>query len=169
MLYSTDVTIDDILNFCSLSLKNNTDFNTLVNTITGNSMNYVEDGVLNDIDDLPNLPYVSIHAGNEQQDLRIQEWGHIYEIALVFGVADDTGSVVEDGIKKYQPSKKIRQIVKKAVDVLRGTLSREGINGDFEISLISFEGTTTPTGEADDMNYILTLSFGYIDNITKGC
>ena len=72
-------------------------------------------------------------------------------------------------MRKYTSARNIEKIAKKAILVLKETMQRTGINGDYDIQIISANGTKTATGEADDMNYILSLSFSYLENLQKGC
>ncbi len=176
MLFDNDLDVYVIQDYLATSLKNDTDFITACNTLLGKQLNYVTDAPFNDIDLLPELPYCSLHGGDENQDLRIDAWGHTYEIVLVFGIEDTTSSKNQtppsstvDGIVKYTSSRLIEQLAKEALKSIKGKMSLSGINGDYDIMLISANGVKTPTGEASDMNYILTLTFGYLDDINKGC
>lgn len=175
MLYSTDLKVYEIQDFCVETLKNDATFATLCTTELGAELNYQTDAPMNDVDNLPALPYCSAHGGTEEHDLLREEWNHPYEIALVFGIADGTEaeptppSVIENGIKKYTSSRKIELIAKEALKVIKDKMSASGINGDYDISIVSASGLKTPTGEASDMNYILSLNFNYLESISKEC
>lgn len=176
MLYDSDLTVYDIQDFCADSLKNSAEFSSFCTTTIQATLNFETDAVMNDIDMLPPLPYCTVHGGNENQDLRQPEWGHEYEIVLVFGIADTTSETnpkppfqETNGMRKYTSARNIEKIAKKAILVLKETMQRTGINGDYDIQIISANGTKTATGEADDMNYILSLSFSYLENLQKGC
>jgi hypothetical protein len=176
MLYSTDLNTYDIQDFCAKTLKDSIPFKDFCVSLIGSELNYVTDAIMNDIDKLPDLPYCSVHSGTEDQDLIQQEWGHSYEIVLVFGILDETSSTnknppfaTEDSIKKYTSSRSIEKIAKEALGIIKNKMRSTGISGDHDISIISAQGIKTATGEASDMNYILSLSFNYLNSISKGC
>jgi hypothetical protein len=176
MLYSSDLNVYDIQDFCAETLKNSTTFSTFCNDLIGSELNYETDAVMNNKDELPDLPYCSVHGGTESQDLTQQEWGHSYEVVLVFGILDEISDsnqnppfITENGIKKYTSARNIEKIAKEALKVIKAKMSSSGISGDYDISIISANGIKTATGEASDMNYILSLSFNYLNSISKGC
>lgn len=176
MLYESDLEVFDIQDFCVNTLKNSSEFESFCIAEVGSVLNFETDAVLNDIDMLPSLPYCTVHGGTESHDLRSGEWGHDYEIVLVFGITDTTDEnnpnppfAEENSIKKYTSTRTIEKIAKKAIAVLKQRMLSSGINGDYDMSIVSAIGQKTATGEADDMNYILTLSFNYLQSISKGC
>lgn len=176
MLYESDLTLYDIQDFCAETLKNNADFTTYCVSEIGESLNFETDAVLNDEDMLPALPYCSVHSGEEEHNLLQGEWGHEYKIGLVFGISDTTSatdprppSTIDSDIKKYTSSRKIENIAKKALLTIKSRMRASGINGDYDIQIVSVSGVKTPTGEADDMNYIMSISFNYLETIQKGC
>lgn len=176
MLYSSDLDTYQIQDFCAETLKNSTDFETFCVGIVGSALNYETDAIMNDIDSLPDLPYCSVHSGNEKQDLREEEWGHGYEIALVFGIKDTTSEddkrppfVIENDIKKYSSSRNIEKIAKEAIKTIKAKMNSTGIKSDYDIQLLSASGIKTATGEASDMNYVLSLNFNYLQSISKEC
>jgi hypothetical protein len=176
VLYENDLTVFDIQDFCANTLKNDATFEALCVEKVGSALNFETDAVLNDYDMLPPIPYCSIHAGAESQDLRAGEWNHDYEVAIVLGISDVTSaadkrspSVTENGIVKYTSIRVVEILAKKAIITIKKRMASSGINGDFDIQLISANGTKTATGEADDMNYILSLTFSYLDTTSKGC
>jgi len=176
MLYSKDLTIYDIQDFCINTLAKDTVFETFCIDKIGSTLNYEVDAILNDIDMLPALPYCTAHSGIENQNLLSAEYGHSYDIALIFGILDTTSTqdgsppfVVEDSVKKYTSQRKVEDIARLAIQTIQKKMRATGIKGDFEIVITDAEGKKTETGEAEDMNYILSLRFNYLENISKGC
>ena len=176
MLYNSDLNVYDIQDFCAEALEESATFEAFCISTIGKKLNYQTDAIMNDIDNLPEIPYCSVHGGNENQDLSQQEWGHDYEIALVFGVLDETSDtnmnppyIVENNVKKYTSARNIEKVAKEALKVIKNKMLSNGINGDYDIIIVSAQGIKTATGEASDMNYILSLNFNYLNSISKGC
>jgi hypothetical protein len=176
MLYSSDLNTYDIEDFCANTLKNSATFEAFCITEIGAKLNFETDSPMNSFNDLPALPYCTVHGGVEDQDRLQAEWGHPYEIALVFGILDETSSTnknppftIVNGIKKYTSTRNIEKVAKEALKQIQDKMRATGISGDYDISIISAKGIKTATGEASDMNYILSLSFNYLDDIQKGC
>lgn len=176
MLSASDLESYDIQDFCAEALNNSVEFKDFCTTLVGEPLNIETDAILNDIDKLPMLPYCSIHSGESIDDLTQPEWGSPYEIGLVFGISDTVSDinpnspfVEENGIKKYSSARTVQKISKQAILTIKDEMARTGINGDYNIQIVTASGTTTNTGEAEDMNYILSLTFNYLNSIMKDC
>lgn len=176
MLYSEDLRTYDIQDFCINTLLKDTAFESFCIDTLGSALNYEVDAILNDIDMLPALPYCTAHSGVENQNLLSSEYGHSYDIALIFGISDTTSSedgsppfTVEEGIKKYASQRKVEDIARLAIQTIRNKMRATGVRGDYDIVITDADGKKTATGEAEDMNYILSLRFNYLENISKGC
>lgn len=169
MLYENDLNSYGIQDFCMKTLKQSAEFNNFITSLSLGTMSYETDTTVDSKHDLPDLPFVSAYAGDERQDERNQEWGHTYEIPLVFGIEDVKEATIEDGVKKFLSPRNIEKVAKKALTIIKNKMSASGINGDYEIQIISADGFRTPSGEEDEINYILSLTFSYLEDINKGC
>jgi hypothetical protein len=177
MLYESDLKVYDIQDFCVNALKNSTDFENFCISTIGSVLNMETDSILNDIDSMPSLPCLSVLSGEESQDLTMNEWGHKYEIGMVFSIADVTSITnpnppftIDNTIKKYSSSRLLENLVKKAIITIKNKVLSSGINGDYDIALIAANGYKTQTGEYNgEINYVLSLTFNYLQSISKGC
>jgi len=168
MLLDNDLSVYDIQDFCIETLKNSIVFSDFCVATIGSSLNFETDSRMDSQDALPVHPYCVAYAGEEQQDLRVSEWGHTYEIGFEFSILDDDIEfIVDSDIKKYQATRKLEKVAKKAIEVVKSQMRSSGISGDFELEIVSASGEKSPTGLANDAMYLLALTFAYLDDINK--
>lgn len=167
MLLDNELDTYDIQDFCVETLQSDVDYQVFCTSLVGGVLNYETDTRIDNFDELPDYPFCVSFAGEEQQDLRVREWGHTYEIGLVFAIEDKKTFVPENSIKKYTDTRSIEKLTKEAIKVIKKKMRKYGVNGDYELTIVAADGEKTPTGEADDINYILSLTFGYLDDINK--
>lgn len=167
MLFKNSLKAYEIQQFCAETLNESASFQAFVLSKTNAPFNYEMDSRVDEDAELPSLPYCCFFAGEQNEDMRQPEWGQTYDIGILFGITDNKTPEVVNGIKRYKEPIWLQKIAQEAVDTIQTTIRQVGIEGNYEMSIIGASGNTTPTGEDDDIQYRLALTFSNLQDITN--